>query len=422
MKLLIRTLIPLILLLLSGCTPGQNEITPPEIQYGEDICVECMMIISDVRFAAGYAYEVAPNRYESLAFDDIGDMLMHADKHPEHDVVAWYVHDYNSQEWLDAAESHFVFSNHLHTPMGQGTAAHSTLQAAEGMASELNGEVLDWVGLRARHNSGSLVVDALSAESAATSEQPVHDPADHESMSEMDHETTQEIILGEADIERYHLQLATLVALHTGFNNILLHLTDPSGHPVEDAVITYMPLMEMAGGDQHSAGVEQPVVQMPGMYRGAVAFPMPSGPELGTWTLTVHFEEAGAGSGDAIFEVNVAPSQLAGSFIAPDERKIFLMAVQPVAPLVGVQPFEVFAMQKIGMFDWPPLDDLTLEIKPWMPTMDHGSLKNVNPASQGNGHYLGEVNFAMNGSWTVTVTATDGKTTLGDVVFEYDIP
>lgn len=52
-------------------------------------------------------------------------------------------------------------------------------------------------------------------------------------------------------------------------------------------------------------------------------------------------------------------------------------------------------MQKRGMFDWPTLDDLTLEIIPWMPTMDHGSPGNENPVAQGNGRYLGAVNFSM---------------------------
>ncbi len=85
-----------LVLILGGCAQGSPEITPPEIHYGEDVCVECDMIISDIRFAAGYAYEIEAGRYQSLAFDDIGDMLAHADKHPEHDVVAWYVHDFNS--------------------------------------------------------------------------------------------------------------------------------------------------------------------------------------------------------------------------------------------------------------------------------------------------------------------------------------
>ncbi len=43
-------------LLAAGCAQGTAEIKPPEIRYGEDVCVECKMIISDPRFAAAYTY------------------------------------------------------------------------------------------------------------------------------------------------------------------------------------------------------------------------------------------------------------------------------------------------------------------------------------------------------------------------------
>ncbi len=144
------------ILVLVACAQGQDQVAPPEIHYGEDVCVECNMIISDARFAAGYAYEISPGRYESIAFDDIGDMLIHADKHAEHQVVAWYVHDYASQEWLDATQATYVFSNELKTPMAQGLAAHASMADAQEMAAELNGEVLDWDGLLARHRTGEL--------------------------------------------------------------------------------------------------------------------------------------------------------------------------------------------------------------------------------------------------------------------------
>ncbi|OUC08222.1 hypothetical protein RY27_10265, partial [Litorilinea aerophila] len=78
--------------ILSGCARVSAEPAPPEIRYGEDICQECKMIISDPRFAAGYAYEPVPGRYQSLSFDDIGDMLAYAARHPAHVIVDWHVH------------------------------------------------------------------------------------------------------------------------------------------------------------------------------------------------------------------------------------------------------------------------------------------------------------------------------------------
>lgn len=146
-----HTFITLLVLLLAGCARGASQPQAPDIHYGQDLCVECNMIISDERFAAGYAYEISPGSYESLAFDDIGDMFVYSLKHPEHKVAAWYVHDYTSKEWLDAATAHFVVSPALHTPMGFGIAAHATAEAAQTQAAELGGETLTWEELRAKY-------------------------------------------------------------------------------------------------------------------------------------------------------------------------------------------------------------------------------------------------------------------------------
>ena len=101
------------------------------------------------------------------------------------------------------------------------------------------------------------------------------------------------------------------------------------------------------------------------------------------------------------------------------------MAVQPgTQPLVGKQPLEVLGQEPNPKgIDGAGhhLDDLTLEITPEMPTMGHGSPGNVNPTPQGNGHYLGTVNFTMAGPWTVTVVAKRGQAVLGEAVFEFAV-
>ncbi|MCC6167408.1 MAG: nitrous oxide reductase accessory protein NosL [Caldilineaceae bacterium] len=143
------TVLFLAVLLPAACAQGSAEITPPEIRYGEDLCAHCNMIISEPRFAAGYAHELAPGRYESLAFDDIGDMLEAAKAHPDHTVVAWYVHDYAGEDWIDATTAYYVVSKAIITPMGFGIAAHSSQEAAAAQAAEVQGEVLTWEELQA---------------------------------------------------------------------------------------------------------------------------------------------------------------------------------------------------------------------------------------------------------------------------------
>lgn len=420
----------LLVMVLAACAQGEAVIVPPEIRYGEDVCAECNMIISDPRFAAAYVHEVSPGRYESVAVDDIGDMLIHADKHPEHTVVRWYVHDYASEEWLDATNAHFVFSNQLHTPMAQGTAAHATLESAEAMAAELGGEVLDWNGLRARHAAGGLRVPAGGAgmgKGAGAAMVAGSTPAmmhDHATMHALHQQgVLEEVILGEAEIEGYTLQLISHDPLHAGYNDVMVHLTGPDGQPVEGARLDYRPLMAMLDGMHHASPVEQPEQVMPGMYHGAVAFSTPGGPDLGSWSLAVTFADPATGaSGEATFDVDVAPSQLHGSFMAPGDRRLFLALVAPAAPQVGRQPLALLAFEKVGMMEWPVLDDLTLEITPLMPTVGHGSPGNENPVPMGNGHYLGTVNFSMSGPWTVTVVVRSGGETLGEVTYELQVP
>lgn len=411
-----RNLLPvlsfaLFLLILSACAQGQSEAQPPEIRYGETICEQCKMIISDERFAAGYAREVSPGRFESIPFDDIGDMLAYADAHPEDTVVDWYVHDYNTKEWLDAAQAHYVFSNNLQTPMGQGTAAFADKAAAEALAAEIDGVVMDWQGLRQRFEAGELVVHA--------GRQAGEDGA----AMQADAMPAAETILGATEVEGYRLELVSQAPLHAGYNEVMVRFNTAGGEAVSGAEISFKPVMTMNDGMSHGAAVEQPVMDMPGMYRGAVAFPMPSGPDLGNWTLTVAFTDPDTGAGgEATFDIEVAPSKLIGSFVAPDESKLFLMVVQPITPAVGAQPFEIFAMQKASATEWPPVNDLDLEITPWMPTMDHGSPHNENPVFTEAGHYLGKINFSMVGPWTVTVAASRAGEALGDVIFEYDVP
>lgn len=138
-------------LLLAGCAQGQAMIEPPTILYGEDRCAECGMIISDPRFASSLLYEISEGRYASLLFDDIGDMLVYTAKHPEQKIVAWYVHDYANEEWLDATQAYFMTSPAIQTPMGHEIAAHATQTAAQAMADELHGLVVDWSALQAAH-------------------------------------------------------------------------------------------------------------------------------------------------------------------------------------------------------------------------------------------------------------------------------
>ena len=134
----------------TACGGGKGKIGPADIHYGEDLCAECNMIISDPRFASSYSKQVGDGEYETLAFDEIGNMLLYASKHPEDKVVGWFVHDYETEEWIDATAAFFVVSEQIKTPMNYGIVACAEKAAAEKLANELAGELLTWDELRLR--------------------------------------------------------------------------------------------------------------------------------------------------------------------------------------------------------------------------------------------------------------------------------
>jgi len=147
----------LLVLSLTACTARASQPTPPEIHYGEDICTECGMIISEPRFAGSYAIEQEPGRFESFIFDDIGDMLAHMHKNQTLKAVGWWVHDYTSEEWIDANSALYVMSDQIKTPMNHGIAAFSSESAATTFAAGIGAKVFNWDELRienalAEHN------------------------------------------------------------------------------------------------------------------------------------------------------------------------------------------------------------------------------------------------------------------------------
>jgi len=128
----------LILALVASCAPQSSEPPPPQIIIGQTMCDECGMIISEARFAAATVLLNGDTR----KFDDIGEMIKyHMMDHPEAQVKVWFVHDYQTKEWIRGEQAYFVLSPKLKTPMGGGVAAFKDEAAAKKWAAELAGKV-----------------------------------------------------------------------------------------------------------------------------------------------------------------------------------------------------------------------------------------------------------------------------------------
>jgi copper chaperone NosL len=137
-------LVPLLLLLLAGCAASPPaEPRPPDIILGEDVCSECGMSITDLRLAAAI---VIPGS-QDLLFDDLAELVNYRQDHQLPANAAFFVHDYDSREWLAAEQAFYVTSKNLHGPMGGTLVAFAIKGRAETFASEVGGQTLDFATL-----------------------------------------------------------------------------------------------------------------------------------------------------------------------------------------------------------------------------------------------------------------------------------
>jgi len=136
-----RLLTSLAIALAAGCQQKPSELAPPKIQYGQTACDGCGMIVSDQRFAAAIILEMPDGERRPVAFDDIGCMLDYQREHHDGTVLARFVKDFTTGEWVAAEKANFLRGKSIQSPMASGIAATATPQAAEKFAAEHNASV-----------------------------------------------------------------------------------------------------------------------------------------------------------------------------------------------------------------------------------------------------------------------------------------
>jgi copper chaperone NosL len=129
---------PFLLFAIISCK-NETEIKPVEILYGQDSCERCKMIISEKTYSAEYLLP----RGKTKKFDDIGCMIhFHYEEESKGDkILAQYVRDYNTGDWIDATKAYFVWSKDIITPMGHGLAAFKDEESARRLARKVDGTV-----------------------------------------------------------------------------------------------------------------------------------------------------------------------------------------------------------------------------------------------------------------------------------------
>jgi copper chaperone NosL len=104
------------------------------------------MVIDQARFAA--ATLLADGDYRK--FDDIREMLIYHMEQPTEQAVAWFVHDYQSEDWLRGEEAFYVAVDNIATPMDGGIVAFGDQAAAQSFAAERGGVVYNLDEIRAK--------------------------------------------------------------------------------------------------------------------------------------------------------------------------------------------------------------------------------------------------------------------------------
>ncbi len=123
---------------LTGC--GKPNFEPVEIA-AEDMCAFCKMAISEKRYAA----ELLNHDGDVFKFDDIGCLANYvAEKQVGDSVAAYYIVDFDSNQWLKAEEASIVASPNFSTPMGGGMAAFKDSSRAETAAAANQGGLLSF--------------------------------------------------------------------------------------------------------------------------------------------------------------------------------------------------------------------------------------------------------------------------------------
>ena len=131
--------------LLIGCQQKQS-IQPPPVQVGQTECADCGMAVSDERYAAAMIIATPDGEQSPRVFDDIGCMLEYQRGHKDEKVLASYVKDFNTRQWLEADKASYARNASVHSPMGYGIVAAAAAPQAESAAN--GAKAMDLAALR----------------------------------------------------------------------------------------------------------------------------------------------------------------------------------------------------------------------------------------------------------------------------------
>lgn len=218
------------------------------------------------------------------------------------------------------------------------------------------------------------------------------------------------------------VKLFTDTKLETGVTPIYLNVTTAGGQVIDDATVSFTPMMSMAAtataqAFEHTAPVLGTPTFGSDLYAVDTVFQMPSS-MMGSWWAKASVMrpgmEAPAVANFDSFEVT--DSGCAAVFMYPpsattEPQTRYVMTVEFVSPpKIGLNPVILTLHTRETMMSFPPVEDATFALDPQMPSMGHGSSGNVDPTPVAGmpGVYEGVIGFSMAGEWETMITVRDG--------------
>lgn len=139
---------------LQACGDTAQE-GPPDVDFGNSVCVECGMIVSDARFAAA-TFVQGPRGRTPLLFDDYNCQANFELANSGVLILDRWCHDYVSALWIPADTAFFVHSGRIRSPMASSLAAFEDHAAANAAAVELTGQILCFEDYTALTRAGAM--------------------------------------------------------------------------------------------------------------------------------------------------------------------------------------------------------------------------------------------------------------------------
>ena len=273
--------------------------------------------------------------------------------------------------------------------------------------------------LRPIFASLTVLVLPLSILSCSEDNNPIDPHHGHEHTPHRDNAALETVVeLGRIEEQGVRVELYGPQQLQMGYVELRVKLIEiATDQHLHDARVEIHPLMQMevdGSTMMHGAPSEYPAVHdhEDGSYLKPVVFPM-----AGTWQLEVKYQHDER-EGNLSFAAEVHQGDRLKSLTGTDDQSYFVALITPHYPSVGKENLELAVWTRESMRDFPLANDLSIEIDPYMPAMNHGAPGNEQPVLTDNGHYRGKVNFMMSGEWRINLKLVKSESILIETFFD----